>query len=267
MSKQLSDAIVARAEHFASSYSRFKLASLIGRLNDTKQLENSPLELRQMITYCLDMFKKTNGVFNISIGSELEKLGYGAAYKPGSRLSDELSDDITISGKSIKIAEHIRLDLGGMGKGWLIDSLSEVLEENGHDIFLINGGGDIKAGSAKQRVFIEHPKDADLAIGELWLQHAALASSSLLKRRWADPSGKLFSHIQPAGKKPVAKDLLSIHVKAKNATLADVLATTFLLVEHDERLSLAKLFGASFLEVRSDLTFWQSEAFGFEPYS
>lgn len=58
------------------------------------------------------------------------------------------------------------IDLGGLGKGWLIDKLSDLLRNEGYKEFLINGGGDMYVSSTeKQECYIEHPRDTELVIG------------------------------------------------------------------------------------------------------
>ena len=65
---------------------------------------------------------------------------------------------------------------------------------------------------------------------------------------------------------PGRSNLLSVHVGAESALVADTLGTVFLLVERPKRLELAAQFNAEILEITQDLDFWQTPGFGLEPF-
>lgn len=265
---KLEPKLLSTIKQFDSDYTRFDNGSYIGKLNVDKHISNPPSELVQILQYCLEAYAITNGEFNISIGSKLEKLGYGSKPDARAKVSSNLPDDIQISPSCISIAKHTRLDLGGIGKGWLIDKLSQILA-NTQDDFVINGGGDILVGPKPQTILIEHPTDATMAIGEVTIANGSLASSSQRKRTWRDQAGQTRSHIQSTHGNTIHHDIqpLSIHVQANDAKLADVLATTFMLIDHNQRLDLSRKLGVQFMEIRPDLTYWQSPNFGFAAYS
>lgn len=248
---------------FEDDYSRFKSDSFIGKLNAKKHLDMPPEELVNMLTYALDVYIQTNGVFNISIGSELEKSGYGIEIDKNSKISKDLTQDINVEKDKITISNYVRLDLGGFGKGWLIEKLSVFLQNEGYDNFFINGGGDITTRGDAQEILIENPSDSAEYIGTVNLENNSLASSSNLKRRW-EASGKTHSHIKhPKGK--VNEDVLSVHVLAPSILFADTFATIFLLVNREDRLTYSARYGFEFMEVLSDNTTFRTPGFPFEP--
>lgn len=260
--------LIKKIRRFERDYSRFVEDSLISRLNSDKILKKPPNELQDMLNYCLGMYCQTDGVFNITVGSLLEKLGYGRWHDQTSKISQNLADDVIVEADQIVIAKHVRIDLGGIGKGWLIDDLGGAMQAYGCENYIINGGGDILCGSLPQKIFIEHPTNKSQVVGEVMLAREAMASSSCKKRVWRDGKDNVYSHIvAPGAFASVQADLLSIHVRAPEAKLADVVATVLLLVDHKKRIKLANLLNVQFLEIHNDLTFWQTSKFGFKAYS
>lgn len=257
------DELLEYVADFESAYSRFKPDSYIGKLNTSKVLLNPTPELRRMFEYALNMYTQTDGVFNISIGAALEKAGYGQKAQSDSRVSDNLLGDILLEPYAIRIAPWVRVDFGGFGKGWLVDALTSKITDLGYESVLVNGGGDVLAHGQVQELLIEHPLDVSLTIGSVQLKNESVSSSSNRKRVWRIASGEVASHIQPATKH-TSDAVLSMHVRAKSALLADTLATVFLLVDHQTRITFAHKFSVDFMEVREDGTYWQTPKFGFQ---
>lgn len=253
------DIIKNTVEDFENNYSRFKEDSYIGRLNDSNQLSNPPAELVNMLTYAVDVYNATDGIFNISVGSALEKSGYGKKYDENSKISRDLPRDIKISPDKVTLNSKTRVDLGGFGKGWLIQKLSEILKQNGTKYFSVNGGGDIVNYGKPKEFLIEHPTENNLYIGKIVLNNQSLASSSNIKRSWRY-KGKEQAHIIHP-KNANTSSILSIHVLAENILFADTFATIFILVDREKRHQFAKKYGLEFLEIMPDMTTYRSTGF------
>lgn len=260
---QISNAIKKRIRNFEQDYSRFLPESYIGKLNDQKELSNPPDELLKMLAFHREMFHATHGVFNCSVGGVLEERGYGLAGRTAT-LQYDIDSAILLSHDKITLSSDTRIDLGGFGKGWLIDQIGILLHSAGCTAFVINGGGDILAGSDVKDIFIEDPYRAEHIIGSVELQNDALASSSVNKRRWKVGQTE-YSHIVDTAsvQQDASPALASIHVRADTALLADTLATVFLIVDHETRIQLAQKFSVTFLEVFEDYTMWAPTDFGF----
>lgn len=80
------------------------------------------------------------------------------------------------------------LDLGGIGKGYLIQLLAEFLVSNGVTTYRINGGGDILVSQDSLNIFgpviLLHPQDDTQSIGSVPTLHGAVASSGTQRRKW-----------------------------------------------------------------------------------
>lgn len=244
---------------FESNYSRFDDTSYISKLNDNKRLENAPQELINMLKYALDVYDATDGIFNISVGSKLEKSGYGYKKDMSSKISKSLRNDLLIKDDVLSLSKNTRIDLGGFGKGWLIEKLAAYLQNESIFDYVINGGGDIAVGNYSSTIYIEHPLDASQQIGEIILKNNALASSSNIKRSWIINS-KEQAHIVNPNNRSKSK-ILSMHVLADRILFADTFATVFMLVEREKRLELAHKYNLEFMEILPDLTVYKTKGF------
>jgi|688.fasta_scaffold252812_2 thiamine biosynthesis lipoprotein len=241
--KKVQSRILKELEIFEKSYSRFLENSQISTLNSQRYLQNPSQELIKLIQIGLDFYHKTDGYFNPILGGVLEGLGYDKDYSFALKNQDKIIDgnfekelfqqvsdpkDFVVfeSGK-ISFAGRGNWDLGGYGKGFLIDKIGAILEsEFGLKNFLINGGGDILVrGNLPQEIILEDPFNPGYELTKITLQNSALGASSTQKRTWKDTnSSQIFSHILNPKKMQTVANVASF-VIAKNALEADVLAT------------------------------------------
>ena len=226
---ELVHALTQRVENFENNNSRFKPESLVGTLNSTKVLDNPPAEMVAMLTFARNLYAASNGVFNIAVGGELVKIGYGKGGR-NTILQKNIWDSIEVSESHIAIPATCEIDFGGFGKGWLIDRLGELLEKYGRTQYIINGGGDILVHTNKPtELALEHPQNARRKIGVTRIQRGALASSSVVKRAWRSNGKKMHHIIDPRSGKPSDSPVISTFVRANSALIADVMATILII--------------------------------------
>jgi thiamine biosynthesis lipoprotein len=214
---------------FDDTYSRFKPDSLIGQLNRKGSLLNPPRELVEMFNFAHTMHEVTRGMFDISVGGTLQRLGYGKASGAAAAYPD-FWKETTYTKEAIRIPARSAVDFGGFGKGWLLDRLAVLFEQYGHPYYLINGGGDIVVSAPQPlELGLEHPYDPSKIIGTTSIMKGALAVSSVVKRRWTK-DGETYHHIiDPTTTKPADNGVISTYVKAPTGLIADTLSTVILL--------------------------------------
>jgi thiamine biosynthesis lipoprotein len=199
---------------------------------------------------------ETEGVFDIAIKKKLENIGYGHTEGVGDS-SDEV--DVLVS-RVVKHEDTIiwdskkQIDLGGIGKGFLIDKLARILEaEYNIHYFLINGGGDIYATSNQGEpieLLLEHPTEAGMYIGKISIQDSSLCVSSSFKRTWVK-EGHRYNHFIDTKRNAVIES--ASYVYAETATIADILATILAILSHskNEVKVLAEKYTAEYLTLNS----------------
>ncbi len=233
---------------FEEKYSRFKPHSLISTLNNTGALINPDQTTIALLTLAQKFYRDTGGIFNPLIGEHLLARGYDTNYSftPKTEPSDFPSPltALSISRESIKLTAG-QIDLGGYGKGWLIDQLSLFLRDRGFQYFLINGGGDMYATSNYDEpipIYLEHPTLPNTYIAETTLKNQGFAASSTEKRRW-QVAGKKYSHIVDTtnptkNSSDLNNDTFGIYVKAPLAVTADAWSTTLLISKPETHQAL-----------------------------
>ena len=251
---------------FNQQYSRFLTDSQISILNQERILHNPSEECCTLLTYGKALYLRSSGTFNLLTGHILEARGYDAAYSfKAAENIDMLKvcnpvTDLEISAEKITLSCG-NVDIGGYGKGWLIDMMKDDLLAHGITYFLVNGGGDMYATSDHNTpisIYLEHPTKAGQYLVETSLLNQGFAASSPFKRQWVD-NGKTYTHIVSDKEVP----MIAAFTKASTATEADAFATPCGLLTEAELLTLSETENIAFARFRPETNeFWQTANFG-----
>jgi len=250
---------------FDKKYSRFNPDSVISTLNASRKLTNPDQETIDLLNYGVMLYHDTNAVFNFLIGEQLVNHGYDALYSftPKDESVDipDPTEALMISNKQI-ILTLGHIDLGGYGKGYLIDLIAARLtDEYAIKEFLINGGGDMYATSELGKpviIYLEHPTTPGTYIAQTTLFNEGFAASSTNKRRW-EHAGHIYNHIVDTTTGKSAANSAGIFVKAPQARVADAWSTTLLLSapdNHIQKLSEQSIKAALFETGNNTLHFY-----------
>jgi FAD:protein FMN transferase len=121
--------------------------------------------------------------------------------------------------------EGLRLDLGGIGKGYAADLMWEELEARGFGIASVEVGGDVRVGPAPPGAR-GWPVRVKVGVQErLYLVAEGAVSSSGDQHQWVEVDGRRFSHIIDPGTGLGLREARSATAFARRATWSDALAT------------------------------------------
>jgi thiamine biosynthesis lipoprotein len=199
----------------------------------------------------LELNRSTNGLFDIGVAPVLQRLGM---LPPTSRHSDRrrasLSRDafeLWPDGRA-RLAPGIRIDLGGIAKGFAVDRAVAVLQEHAISKGLVNAGGDLKVfGADPHTIYIRDPRDPAALVTAVALRGEALASSA----ERCDPfQGHNVGHcavIDPVSGAPV-RAIRGASVCAQSCMMADAL-TKVVMIAAEEAGAILDHYGASALFV------------------
>lgn len=248
---------------FERRLSRFLPDSELSQLNacSGESCKVSPTMLGA-VEVALWLAELTGGLYDPTILTCLEQAGYDRSFEQVTAPTPlTLTDDVPVaepaspgarlsfSYRSVRIdyARHqlerppgVKLDLGGMGKGWTVDRAADRLQGLGP--FLVNAGGDIFAyhappGQRGWQINLTHPLLPELSMAQLYLHHHALATSTIARRRWRQ-NGRLNHHlINPRTGQPAITDALSVTVLAPRTVVAEVYAKTALIMGVEQGLA------------------------------
>ncbi len=146
---------------------------------------------------------------------------------------------------------EMRLDVGGIAKGFAVEKTAALLQESGAEHFLLNIGGNVRAlgtkGDGSSWVCpVEDPEYADTGKGEEYAVITALQDRSLVTsgdyERYYTVNGKRYHHIIDPDTLYPADYHRSVTILTRDSALADALSTgLFLMSEADGRALLESL--------------------------
>jgi thiamine biosynthesis lipoprotein len=130
---------------------------------------------------------------------------------------------------TVRLPAGQRLDLGGIAKGMAVDAALEALVTGGAPCAAVNAGGDLAVfglppGADAWTVAIEGPGEAVVSVRE-----GALATSSVLRRRWKVAGTERHHLLDPRTGMPAAGPIVQASVAAASCAQAEVAAKMAIL--------------------------------------
>ena len=211
--------------------SRFRPDSQLSRLNRAGELRVGP-ELLDITELALAGRARTGGRFDPTVHDALVAAGYDRSFE---QLADDPAPpspapprcngrvDVDRTTRTIRLGDRVRLDLGGIAKGWAADRALGLLAQVGPA--LVNAGGDLAATGRPWTVGVG-TTSAPLT---LELDGGAVATSGCDRRHWRCNGREQHHLIDPATARPAAGDILAVTVVAGSAADAEILATAAFL--------------------------------------
>lgn len=230
-------------------YNKWNPHSELSKINESRAGQSIPLsrELYQFMLLTATYVAQTGGKFDPTI-EPLQKVWKDALQKgqlPSMEDIDRAAsfvgwDKMTLEGGSIlKGTDGVKLDLGGLAKGYAVDLLVERLNAAGYRSVFVEWGGEIRAtGNHPERrpwtIYISRLGDPDpsRAVAILDVSNKAVATSGDYLQQWTVGNQTYFHIINAKALKPLVAthtSIASVTVLADTCLEADVLATTAML--------------------------------------
>jgi thiamine biosynthesis lipoprotein len=250
---ELRSQIAAEIERIESTLSHWRPDSATSRFNHSQatDYQEVPEELGRLVQFAQHLSRASSGAYDITVSPLVDAWGYGPPGSTSAAPSKETIDAVLQrvgwdklslgqDGRSLRKAHPgVALDLGSVLQGYAVDRVAALLEQNGCFIYLVEVGGELKAGGA-WTVAIENPADAARPLLVMELKDAALATSGLNRAR-RRIAGETVSHIiSPLSGRPVAGGLEACSVLMPTCLAADGWATTLIASGLEGSRSLAR---------------------------
>jgi thiamine biosynthesis lipoprotein len=254
----LERAVHERIARFDQTFSRFRDDSLVHQMSRTAGDYALPEEGMALLRLYRRLYDATGGAVTPLIGQALEDAGYDAAYSLQPKAISPVpawDEVLQLTENGVWLSRPALLDFGAVGKGALIDLVTEVVRGQGVAAFCINAGGDIRyvhPDNEPLPIALEHPGDPSMAIGVARLLGGSLCGSAGNRRAWAQ-----YHHIidPAAGTSP--RHLQATWVCAADTAMADGLSTALYFAAPDQ----LKDFDFEYALVRADNTLDRSPGF------
>ena len=243
-----------RLDHINALMSTYDPTSEISRFNNLNSTDWFPIsqETARVIALSLQISALTDGAFDISVGPLVELWGFGAAQREENIPSEtEIETRLALVGyKNIQLRREpaairkqipgLRIDLSAVAKGYAVDALAELLNNQGITNYIVEIGGELQVSGRHSdgtpwRIAIEEPLEGTREVDRIFpLTGTALATSGNY-RNFYIVDGQRYAHtIDPVSGKPILHKLASVTVLDPSCARADALATALMVLGEEK---------------------------------
>lgn len=235
--------ITQELERMTLVFSTYRDDSEISKVNQDRSAEwvSVSADFVTVTSHARRIFVASQGGFDPSVGSFVERWGFGSTTPESVPSSDEIYDIRMQTGfNHIEVREipsavkknlvDMRIDYSGIAKGYAVDQLAELTSRLECENYLVDIGGEVRVNGTNVsgnpwRVGIENPQDPEQVLGYLELSSGAVATSGTY-RNMMSIDGEPLSHlIDPISGRPVDHEVILASVYTEEATTADAWAT------------------------------------------
>ncbi|MFQ5866907.1 MAG: FAD:protein FMN transferase [bacterium] len=217
---------------------------------NNKNIPTTDQEILDLLKIAQQVSKESIGAFDITIYPLITLWGfYGdSPALPGKQKISEYLKKIGYkklfikNGKLTKLKEDIKIDLGGIAKGYAVSEAIKVLKEEGIKSALVDAGGDIYAlGKLKGKdwkVGIRNPRGEGV-IGVIEVSDLAVVTSGDYER-FFEKDGVKYHHILNPKTGYPARGLTSVTVISPDPVFADAWSTALFVMGKEKGLELVE---------------------------
>lgn len=254
------DEAAAEIERLDALLSTGSETSEISKLNQSGSATLSE-DAGYLVKRALELNKETDGVFDIAIYPVMEEWGFptqnyqvpdDATLQSLLQLCDVSQISYDEDSRDISFGqEGMKIDLGGIAKGYTSSRIMEIYKENGISNGLVNLGGNVQAlgtktDGSKWRVAVQSPDNSDDYLGVLSIADKAVITSGGYER-YFEQDGKTYHHIiDPRTGYPADNGLTSVTIISDDGTLADGLSTSLFIMGKDKAIEFWKAHSDEF---------------------
>ena len=225
------DAAFAEVHRLDEMLSNYNPESEVSEVNHTaaeRPVAVTP-ELFDLLSACVKYSRESDGAFDITVGPLMKVWGF---YKGTGRLPHRAEvraaldrvgyRNIVLDGANRTVQfgrSGVELDPGGIGKGYAVDRMIEVLKQYGIRTALVSASGSsiyglgAPPGEKGWKVQIRDPKDQSKSVAEVYLKDESMSTSGNYEKFFR-AEGKIYSHIMDPRTGWPAQGVLSVSVVA-----------------------------------------------------
>jgi len=201
---------VRRLDDMLSNYKPDSEWSQINRLAAEKPLHISP-EMFRLLAACLEYSRESEGAFDISVGPLMKVWGFyrGSGHLPhGPEVLAALAKTgyrhvhLDAAAQTVWFDKQgVELDPGGIGKGYAVDRMVDVLKKYGVEVALVAGSGSSIYGMSAPPneprgwpIDIRNPWDTSKTADKVYLKDMSMSTSGSYEKFFR-AEGKIWAHI------------------------------------------------------------------------
>lgn len=206
-------------------------------------------ETFDLLRSSLEISKETEGAFDISVYPLMHLYGFDTEqyYVPS---DDEIIETLKLvdyknitleKDNTVVLKEGMKIDLGGIAKGYITEKAAEKLIENNIESAVINSGGNVyalgmKPGGKMYTVGIQDPDDGSAYFSKLEISDKFAVTSGTYQRHF-EKNGKIYHHIMDTKTgRPVENDIRSVTIIGNEGALCDAYSTSLFSMGIDKSI-------------------------------
>jgi FAD:protein FMN transferase len=253
--RELVAEIMQEYRRIDDAMSTYKPDSEISRVN--AHAAEAPIviseELFGLVERSLELSVASGGAFDITYDSVGYLYDFRAHQRPTDRQIEERLGAVDyrhvvldrVNRTIFFKAQGVRINLGGIAKGYVVEHAAAMLRQQGVEHALLNAGGDTRViGDRRGQpwiVGIRHPRVAEQVVTKLPLVDEAISTSGDYER-YFEENGRRYHHIiNPATGRPT-EGILTVTVIGPDGTLTDGLDTAIFVMGVDKGLKLIESY-------------------------
>lgn len=253
--RELVAEVMGEYRRIDAGMSTYKPDSEISRVNAHAAEAPVPIgaELFSLVERSLELSVASHGAFDITYDSVGYLYDFRAHKRPtakeiGERLGavDYRHVVLARQGSTISFTQPgVRINLGGIAKGYAVQHAAEMLRARGVEHALLNAGGDTRViGDRRGQpwiVGIRHPRAADQVVTRLPLDDEAISTAGDYERFFEEDGQRYHHIINPSTGEPT-QGILTVSVIGPDGTLTDGLDTAIFVLGVEQGLELIKSY-------------------------
>ncbi|HPM00642.1 MAG TPA: FAD:protein FMN transferase [Candidatus Cloacimonadota bacterium] len=239
-----------RIRMYDEKFSYYNSKSELNKINQNpSEIVLIDKEFHEILSVAQKISIESNGLYDVTIGNLIEAWNFNNAIVPDSltilnAMINSGYEKLNLTKSSIKRPFGMKINLGSISKGYIIDKTMDYLIKQNIEEAYINAGGDIRVYSKHDkpiRIGIQHPRIANDIIATLEVSNMSVVTSGDYER-FFEKDGIRYHHIiNPKTGYPALKTI-SVTVISKSALIADGLSTTLFVMNPIEGIELVKKY-------------------------
>ncbi|OEY71103.1 thiamine biosynthesis protein ApbE [Rheinheimera salexigens] len=256
-----------RINQLMSPYIASSELSILNAKASSESISVSP-ELFQLLQRAAEISTVTKGAFDITFASVGFYYDYRQHKKPDASQLQQAKQLINYNSVLLTAPNQVRyakqgvkVDLGGIAKGYAVEQAIQLLAKAGVKHALVTAGGDTRLLGDKLGfpwlVAIKHPRQEDRYAAQLPLIDTAISTSGDYERYFIE-DGVRYHHIIDPSTGKSSTGLLSVSVIGADTTYTDALSTSLFVLGLQQGMQLIETladYEAIFIDENKNMHF------------
>jgi thiamine biosynthesis lipoprotein len=256
---RLQQQVETRLDTINAQMSTYLKSSELSRFNQSSSIDwfEVSADTAQVVAAGLDIARRSGGAFDITVGPLVNLWSFGPDRRPQGIPSDReiVAAQARVGYDHVQVRlsppalrkrlPDVYVDLSAIAKGFAVDKIAELLENQGIERFMVEIGGEVRTKGKRPdggpwRIGVERPVPGARALFcVVTLEDRSLATSGDY-RNFFESDGRIYSHeIDPRTGRPVRGGAASVTVLADSSMVADAWATAMMVLEPQKAIELA----------------------------